>query len=118
MNVRGGGEPPSSTSGTSGGGSFPAACNQVRITNQAGGILECLTLSEACARGVVTDASLCTFSVSSANQLSSVAQVSVAPAVTQTGEFGVCVSCGGALALLLIADLMLGTGLIFRRKKA
>jgi hypothetical protein len=122
MNVRGGGEPPSDTSGTSGGGSFPVACNQVRITNAAGGILECITFQEACTRGIVTDAAICTLQVSNTNQLSGVAQVSGSTAATsalaQSSQFGACVSCGGVIALLLIADLMLGTRLVFRRGKA
>lgn len=126
MNVRGGGDPPTNESGTSTttstSGGIPLACNEVRITNQAGGILECLTFSEACARGIVTDSSLCTTQLSSTTgQLSSVAQVSnpaVVSTTPATADFGSCVSCGGFLALLIISDALLGTNLIIRRKKA
>lgn len=125
MNARGGGEPPpTSAPGTSTatGGSFPLACNEVRVTNQAGGILECLTFQEACARGIVTDGSLCTAQFNNTtSQLSSVAQSSnpaIATTTSSPPDFGACVSCGGFLALLILSDVLLGTNLIIRRTKA
>src|SRR6185295_7805283 len=107
MNAYGGGEPPSTTSGTSGtssSGGVPLACNEVRVTNAAGGILECLTFQQACARGIMTDLSLCTTQLSSTtNQLSS---PTVTVATPTFGNFGYCVTCGSFLALLIISDAL------------
>ncbi len=84
--------------------------------------MECLTFQEACARGIVTDSSLCTAQLSSTTgQFSSAVQLSnpaVASSTPATTDFGACVSCGGFLALLIMADALFGTNLIVRRKKA
>jgi hypothetical protein len=113
MNLRGGGGP----DGTQGGG-YPAACNEVRVVNAAGGILECLTVQEACARGVVSG-SLCT--TGSSASVSSVESAQAATTLAVPGspvplDAG-CFFCGGLLVLLVIADAVFGTNLIIRRGK-
>lgn len=101
MNVYGGGGPEGGE-GTAGGGGVPAACNQVRIVNQDGGIMECLTIQEACARGII-GGSVCAETTASTVQLTSAEQatslaVSQAP---QTSDSG-CLLCAGIVALLVI----------------
>jgi hypothetical protein len=105
MNVNGGGGP------DGGGGSTPVAC-EVRVVNQAGGIMECLTLQEACARGVV-DSSLCISSTASPTQLSNTVQQNSLRAVSPSFQSsdGGCMFCGGLFMLLVIANFIL-----FRRK--
>lgn len=115
MNLRGGGGP----DGTEGGG-YPLACNEVRIVNPEGGLMECLTVQAACARGVV-EGSLCTAeSISNTSPLGNTAQLdsnrSVSPA-PQSSDVG-CLFCGGLLVLLVMGDVIFGTNLIIRRGKS
>jgi hypothetical protein len=109
MNLGGGSGP----DGTEGGG-YPPACNEVRLVNAGGGIMECLTLQEACARGLV-EGSLCTArSTSNTSQLDSNLSVSQAPQSSDAG----CLVCGGFLMLVVIADVIFGTNFIIRRGKS
>ena len=121
MDRLGGGGPEGTQISPAEGVSYPLACNEVRIVNEYGGIMECVSFGEACARGIVADGLDCTTQPSArlaASGLSSASGVSAASPAPQSLDSVGCMFCGSVLlGLIVIADVLFGTNLIIRRSK-
>lgn len=119
MDMLGGGGPEGTQTSPAGGVSYPLACNEVRIVNEFGGIMECVSFGEACARDIVAIGLDCTTQPGARLAVSGVSSASGAPAVSpapQSLDSAGCMFCGGVLlGLILIADVLFGTNFIIRR---